>query len=134
MFRWVCFAFSLLVATYADFSESRAHEAARFSIDGVYGDRAGCHIARGGKAKSEGGIRLSSKGYFGYEWQCKFVWAHKMQGEEMGAYHGSVVWSVITLCAAEGEAYTQLLSIQKLDKTVTIGSGGNDPVILNRCE
>ncbi len=125
---WIFFATSLWMTVLP------AHSEVKFDIKGIYGDESGCKIARGQKSKGEMGVSISPKGYRGHEWQCKVVWSHREAGENVGAYHSSTVWSVITLCAGEGEAYSRLLSIQQDEQTVIIHDGTSDPVILKRCK
>jgi len=134
MFRRFFHATWILIATSLWMAVSPAHSEVKFNIKGIYGDKSGCKIANGQKLKGERGVSISSKGYSGHEWQCKIVWAHKEAGENIAAYHGSTVWSVITMCAGEGEAYSQLLSIQQNTETVIIRNGSNDPVILGLCK
>jgi len=103
------------------------------SIAGTYGDPSGCNFKMKGNFTTDSGTYLSSNVFGGYEWSCEFVWAHEAAGSEIGAYDNSQVWSVIALCAAEGEAFSQLLSIQKFNDTVTV-SGGGDQSVLKLCE
>jgi len=134
MFHRLIYVFGPLIAAYISMAVTPAFSEVKFNIKGVYGDKAGCIMASGKQTGSDGGRFISSKGYSGYEWQCKFVWAHREAGENIGAYHGSTVWSVITLCAGEGEAYSSLLSIQLDGKTATIKNSKYDPVVLKICK
>jgi len=124
----------VLAASGAWMTATPALSEQKFDINGVYGDEHGCKKETGKINVGDRGVYITSKKYAGHEWQCKFVWAHGEPGENIGAYHGSMGWSVITLCAGEGEVYSRLLSIQQNRDTVTIRDGSNEAVILNRCK
>ena len=134
MFRRLFYSFWTLIAANLVMAGTPALSEVEFNIKGIYGDKSGCKIARGKQPDGDGGRYLSSKGYSGYEWQCKIVWSHREAGKDIGAYLGSTVWSVITLCAGEGEAYSRLLSVQQDGKTVTINDDKNDSVVLKLCK
>jgi len=126
--------FLLALVSFGGLFTFPAQADVQLSLKGVYGDHAGCQNAKNIPVQREGGVFLSSRLYAGYEWSCKFAWVHEENGDTMGAYSGSTVWSVITLCASEGEAYSSLLSIQRYGDEVAIRNGTNEPVVLNRCK
>lgn len=128
------FFFCALWASMAAWAGESAAAGEKFDLQGLYGVNSGCAMARGTDPVDDRASYISSEGYGGYEWHCKFVWSHKEAGSKIGAYEGSTVWSAITMCAGEGEAFTELLTIQLYENNVTVSNGKNDPVVMKRCK
>jgi hypothetical protein len=103
----------------------------KLTLDGVYGDEAGCKLKKTHTADTETAVYFSSEGYGGVGWYCKFVWAHEEASENIGYSH----WVIITLCHLEGQAYSELLAVEQHRDTISVAVGpDHERKVLYRCE
>ena len=101
------------------------------NLDGTYGDEAGCKLKKAHTSETESAMYLSEDGYGGVGWHCKFVWAYEDAGLERGYSH----WVAITLCHREGEAYSELLTIEQHRDMLIVSLGpAHERTVLSRCE
>jgi hypothetical protein len=99
---------------------SQAHSGSiTLNLDGAYGRNGSCGIPAGNYPATDNYAYLTAETFRGAEWFCSFVWVHDDIRGASSTFYDQVI-SVISICYAEGEPFSRLLTIMRQEDQVTV--------------